>query len=151
MFLVEQRHGRAEVQLAAGGHTAAADVIESVAVADQDAQHSAGSGCGDANRNLANDALATIGTEYGFNFHFIARPGLGNVGAGALQTSGAAVVHQIETEVHAADGGNFVRIVEDAAEAVAEGKGDEHAGGLAAIVGGKHVAQFDVGVAVDFN
>src|SRR6185437_8029466 len=121
MFFVEQGDDRAQIELPAHRKSAAADAVEGIAVADQDAQSSLGRGGGDANGNPADNAFAAVGAHYRLDHDFVTGPSFGHVGTGAFQTGGAAVIDQVETQVHAADIGDLIGIIENPAEVVAEG------------------------------
>ena len=69
--------------------------VESIAITDQNAQRTFGRRCGDMNRNLVDQSLATIGAQHSFNGDVVTGPGFGYVGAGTLQTRGPAVTDKV--------------------------------------------------------
>src|SRR5207302_10217740 len=120
MLFVQQGNRGRQVQLAAEHRNIAAHVVQGVTVADQDAQRSLRRGGRHVQLNLAHDPLATIGTKYGLYGDLVARPGFSDIRTDVLETSKAALLYQIEIELHALDLGLLVRIVENPPEAISQ-------------------------------
>src|SRR5579863_3811697 len=98
-------------------------MVERIAIADQDAKRSLRSRRRDMDGNVLHDAFATIRTQQSFNGDVVPRSCLRNIGAGALQPRPAPFADDVEIKLYAVNGGDAVRIVEDAAEAFAQRDG----------------------------
>src|SRR5690349_4555546 len=120
MLFIEKGDRGSEVQFAPQHGSTPPHAVQSVAVAHQNAQRTFRSGSRNMNGNLANNALAAVRPDYGFNRNLIPGPRFSDVGTGALQACPAAITHDFKIELHAAYIGLIVRIIVNSAEPVSQ-------------------------------
>ncbi len=99
------------------------------------------------NRNLAEDAFATIRPQQSLDGDLVARTRFGHVGARTLQTSRAAIGNEIEVQLDAFDLRGLVWVLEDAAEVLAQRERDAVRCGSRAIGRRVHVLHGELGIA----
>src|SRR5207248_1513492 len=117
VLLVQQGNRRGQVQPSPEQRRAMAYAVQSVAITYQDPQWAFRSRRRDMNRNLAEYSFAAIWTKDGFNGDVVSWARFGEIGAGALQTCGAAVADKVEIQLHPANIRHVVGIIVNTAEA----------------------------------
>src|SRR5580704_12523105 len=96
-------------------------MVESVAIAHQNAQRPFGSRRGNVDWNVLHHAFAAIWPQHGFDGNVVARSSFGDIGSSTFETGPAAFANHVEIKLHAMNGRHAIGIVKDAAEPVAQG------------------------------
>ena len=98
-------------------------------------------------RNLAHQALAAIRAQQGLDRDLVAGTRFGDIGARRFQPRRTAIGNQVEVQLHAFNLRRVIRILEDAAEVLADGHRNVVGRGRVAVERREHVLHAELGIA----